>query len=405
MITKLITLLPIHVSIHVLLIGTQINCTFGVDRSKFRTCDQTSFCRRHRRRPPLAKYRAILDTKNEHNEGEDPYIRGATTASLSFQLVPEYRHVTMSVAQELMMKVYFLQSGVTRVRITNKYENAKVRPTYDAEVLNEDEIVSAEDVRLISVESWMLPDEDENENILVYSYAGGRYAFLIRMEPKLEMYLLNIELREVLTAVNTQQMFYFEHHRDKSEQRIAMEQQQEHQQPQNNHHHNNHHKKDQHAGKKIVGYWEDGLAIYEDGTREEKRSVEELFVGDDADGMWEENFSGHVDSKPLGPASVGFDIAFPNSNHLFGLPEHASSTQLKATIGNDAHYSEPYRLYNLDVFEYELDETMALYGAVPLVVAHTTKSTVGAFFFNPTETFVDVSEYKGLGSEGMSTHW
>lgn len=31
---------------------------------------------------------------------------------------------------------------------------------------------------------------------------------------------------------------------------------------------------------------------------------------------------------------------------------------------------DPYRLYNLDVFEYELNERMSLYGAVPLIQAH-----------------------------------
>ena len=32
--------------------------------------------------------------------------------------------------------------------------------------------------------------------------------------------------------------------------------------------------------------------------------------------------------------------------------------------------SEPYRLYNLDVFEYELDSRMALYGSIPVMIAH-----------------------------------
>lgn len=32
--------------------------------------------------------------------------------------------------------------------------------------------------------------------------------------------------------------------------------------------------------------------------------------------------------------------------------------------------SEPYRLYNLDVFEYELDSRMALYGSIPVMLAH-----------------------------------
>ena len=31
---------------------------------------------------------------------------------------------------------------------------------------------------------------------------------------------------------------------------------------------------------------------------------------------------------------------------------------------------EPYRLYNLDVFEYELNNKMALYGSIPFMLAH-----------------------------------
>ena len=61
--------------------------------------------------------------------------------------------------------------------------------------------------------------------------------------------------------------------------------------------------------KKIVGYWEDGLAIYEDGSREEKTvatsSESDNQNSADGDGFWEESFGGHRDSKPHGPASVG----------------------------------------------------------------------------------------------------
>ena len=31
---------------------------------------------------------------------------------------------------------------------------------------------------------------------------------------------------------------------------------------------------------------------------------------------------------------------------------------------------DPYRLYNLDVFEYELNSGMALYGSIPVLIAH-----------------------------------
>ncbi len=39
--------------------------------------------------------------------------------------------------------------------------------------------------------------------------------------------------------------------------------------------------------------------------------------------------------------------------------------------------SDPYRLFNLDVFEYELDNEMALYGSIPFMQAHQVGSTVG----------------------------
>lgn len=71
---------------------------------------------------------------------------------------------------------------------------------------------------------------------------------------------------------------------------------------------------------------------------------------------------------------------------------------LKATTataeggGDKPHYSEPYRLYTLDVFEYELDSPAALYGAIPVMLGHRPGITSGVFWFNPTETFVDVEQ-------------
>ena len=92
------------------------------------------------------------------------------------------------------------------------------------------------------------------------------------------------------------------------------------------------------------------------------------FPGDNAEkdpGAWEENFKEHQDSKPLGPEAVAMDFSFPGAEHVYGIPEHADSLALKSTKN-----SEPYRLYNFDVFEYELNEKMALYGAIPVLYAH-----------------------------------
>lgn len=52
---------------------------------------------------------------------------------------------------------------------------------------------------------------------------------------------------------------------------------------------------------------------------------------------------------------------------------------------------DPYRLYNLDVFQYELYNPMALYGSVPVMVAHSAQRTTGIFWLNAAETWVDIS--------------
>jgi alpha 1,3-glucosidase len=172
---------------------------------------------------------------------------------------------------------------------------------------------------------------------------------------------------------------------------------------------------ERHGGKTVVDYGEDGLAIYEDGSVEQKRDLRaEQGVG--TGDSWAETFQGHHDSRPLGPMSVGMDLAFPFAGHVYGLPEHTSPLSLPTTkrgsAGNDApdpRYSEPYRLYSLDVFEYELDNSMALYGHVPFLLAHGLVKgkgmSAGIFWFNPSETFVDISDGGSAGALYKESHW
>src|SRR6266576_4508354 len=82
--------------------------------------------------------------------------------------------------------------------------------------------------------------------------------------------------------------------------------------------------------------------------------------------------------------------------------------------GGDGNYNEPYRLYNADVFEYELDSPMTLYGSIPFMQAHRKGSTVGVFWLNAAETWIDVTKAKS-GTNPLSlgvkstvdtqTHW
>lgn len=128
------------------------------------------------------------------------------------------------------------------------------------------------------------------------------------------------------------------------------------------------------------------------------------------EGAWDERFKTHEDSKPYGPTSVALDISLPHAAHVYGIPEHAAHFALPATRGAGAAAgSDPYRLYNLDVFEYELENPMALYGSVPLLVAHHARLSTAVFWFNAAETWVDV-EYATAGSLFSShpvthTHW
>ncbi|XP_063691474.1 neutral alpha-glucosidase AB-like isoform X2 [Bolinopsis microptera] len=122
----------------------------------------------------------------------------------------------------------------------------------------------------------------------------------------------------------------------------------------------------------------------EEGENEEDDlgiSAEEIAKMD-----WEESFNSHHDSNPRGPRAISLDVTFTGFDKLYGLPEHADTLALKGTGSTD-----PYRLYNLDVFEYELDNPMALYGAIPYVHALSPKHSVGMMWLNAAETWVDIN--------------
>jgi alpha 1,3-glucosidase len=136
--------------------------------------------------------------------------------------------------------------------------------------------------------------------------------------------------------------------------------------------------------------------------------------GEDESTWWEETFGGNTDSKPRGPESVALDVTFPGYSHVFGIPEHADSLSLKETRGGEGNHADPYRLFNSDVFEYELKSPMTLYGAIPFMQAHRKDSTVGVFWLNAAETWIDIIKSTttpnplSLGKNAKTnthTHW
>ncbi|OJA14137.1 hypothetical protein AZE42_06718 [Rhizopogon vesiculosus] len=126
------------------------------------------------------------------------------------------------------------------------------------------------------------------------------------------------------------------------------------------------------------------------------------FEGDSQDAWWEETFSSWTDSKPKGPESLSLDITFPNHAHVYGIPQHATDLSLPSTSGPDARYTDPFRLYNADVFEYLADSPVSLYGSIPLMHAHSPQSTVAVFNALASETWIDIAH---TDKKGVETHW
>lgn len=113
--------------------------------------------------------------------------------------------------------------------------------------------------------------------------------------------------------------------------------------------------------------------------------------------MFQDSWSdSSADTIPLGPESVAVDVSLVNFKHAYGIPEHADSMSLKSTTEDDS----PYRLYNVDIFEYETDSRMPMYGSIPLLVGIKPEASVGIFWMNSADTFVDIDK-----ETSINAHW
>lgn len=95
-----------------------------------------------------------------------------------------------------------------------------------------------------------------------------------------------------------------------------------------------------------------------------------------------------ADLKPLGPELVAIDFQFKQHRHLYGIPEHCDQFRLPLTKNGD-----PFRLYNVDIFEYETSSRLPMYGLVPFILAPGALS-VGVFWVNAADTWVDIDYTK-----------
>lgn len=110
----------------------------------------------------------------------------------------------------------------------------------------------------------------------------------------------------------------------------------------------------------------------------------------------DEFLDSRADTLPFGPESIGLDFTFNNFNNVYGIPEHAEKLRLRDTTNGD-----PYRLYNVDVFEYNVESTMPMYGSIPLLIANRPGTSVGLFWMNAADTWIDI-KYQ---DNKTKTHW
>jgi alpha 1,3-glucosidase len=259
-----------------------------VDRTNFKTCEQATFCTRHRKQEVRANYYV------------DPSTVKANETAIEAELASDVNRLRLAVA--------LLEDTSLRISLTEAGD--PLRPRYQPLIALKGE-----------PKQKSLSGAEVGETSTSFTTKDGHKVVISHKPFRIDVFIK----KELLFSVNSRQLLKFEHFREKKE-----------------------------------------------GETSE-------------DGFWEETFKSHRDSKPFGSSSIGMDISFVGFKYLYGLPEHADSFALRSTTG-----AEPYRLYNLDVFEYELSNTMALYGSVPYVVAHNKQYTVGALWLNAAETWVDI---------------
>ncbi|XP_056295020.1 neutral alpha-glucosidase AB isoform X1 [Pseudoliparis swirei] len=325
----------------VLWLVMSLSGTWAVDKGNFKTCDQSAFCKRQRAlKPGESPYRALLETME------------LTGTRLTLQLINDNNKV------RLLLELYRLQGNITRVKIN---ELKPLKPRYEVpDVL----------IREPPTEPLSLLSQDENGVVL--SLGSESQRVIVSARP----FRLDImEGREVLMSLNSRGLLAFEHLRMR---------------------------KDTFSYKvtsTVASVWDNIKRVFSSQVDPEGEKKEEADPASQAEkakeeeeeekveaGMWEETFKSHSDSKPNGPSAISLDFSLPGVEHVYGIPEHADTLRLKTTENGD-----PYRLYNLDVFQYELYNPMALYGAVPVMLAHNAQRTTGIFWLNAAETWVDIS--------------
>ncbi|KAF5365000.1 hypothetical protein D9757_011430 [Collybiopsis confluens] len=321
----------------------------AVKSHDFKTCSQSGFCRRGR---------ALAARAEETTSWNSPY--SIDPSSLIFS--PDEALVSAAVKSSLYPDIKFSlelrihEDGVVRV-LMDEIDGLKQRYNEAADWA----LVS--DPRLSKTINWTTGKKD-----LRAVYGDKKDIELVVQYDPLRVTLLRNKKEQIV--LNGRGLLHMEHFRTETAKETSEE-----------------------------------VASEEGGEGQEVLQVENVrawFEGDTEDAYWSESFSSWTDSKPKGPESLSLDITFPNHGHVYGIPQHATNLSLPSTTGESPSYSDPFRLYNADVFEYLASSPMSLYGSIPVMHAHSADSTVGLFNAVGSETWIDISY---PSEKSTQTHW
>ena len=353
----------------------------AVKEHDFKKCNQSGFCQRNR---------AFADHALAATAWESPYNIAPESGSFKDG---QYQAVILKTINDngetvrLPITVSFLESGTARVTVDEeKRQKGEIELRHDSKARKE---------RYNEAEQWVIVggltldksakvDYEDKSQITVKYGPSSKFEATIKFSP------FSVDFKRDGNSqikLNDQGLLNMEHWRPKIEKQPEPEK------------------------KEGEGTEENKEETKEEIKEEEKKEEPK---GEDESTWWDESFGSNTDSKPRGPESVGLDISFIGYEHVFGIPSHTGPLSLKQTRGGDGNYNEPYRLYNADVFEYILDSPMTLYGSIPFMQAHRKDSSVGVFWLNAAETWVDITKGKesknplALGVKSKTsthTHW
>ncbi|VVT55417.1 uncharacterized protein SAPINGB_P004586 [Magnusiomyces paraingens] len=338
----------------------------AVKHNLFRTCEQNKFCKRNRHIADYASSQTL-----EGKEWTSPYEIDVATVALNkdktAKLTGNILKTTPKGFVTLPFSLSFLKSGIVRFTLDElKRQDGNIEIPGNKNIRKE---------RYNDLDKWTLIEEnlvlsdgtelniEQVEHDLKISYGGGNKLFL-QSNPFSIKFYRNEELQVVL---NERGLLNLEH-------------------------------------------WRAQPPAPKEGEEQVKDS--ELNVWELEEGMWEDTFDGKTDKKVRGPESIALDISFIGFKHVYGIPEHSDSLSLRETRGQaEGHHKDPYRLFNVDIFEYEVDSPMAMYGSIPFMQAHKAGSSVGLYWNNAADTYVDIiktrpSNDKMISSlQSTQTHW